>query len=393
MNFIFEISCGRIIGFWASEAWHDCCIYSTCNDNGNQEVETGSTIFVHRYQLRGDCIKMLLGKRMILAVVSLLVLSFAIAGCGGQQAAQKAEEKIVIKIAYGNNVGEPNDKAVREWGRLMKEKSKGRVDFQYFPSSQLGSQKDVTEQLTIGANVITISDGGFLMDYVPEFGVTYLPYLYDNKEQLFKLVDSDLFKDLSKKLEAKGLYVVHSKWIYGDRHIIASKPVTKPEDLKGLKIRVPNIRLSTEMMNVMGGTATPMPLAEAYPAIMQGVINGAENPIPVHFGGKMHEGAKFLSLTRHQVNLSTWIAGKKFIDKLPPDIVKLLKETGEEAGLFLIKENEKADKEAIEKMKAAGVTVVENVDRAAFKAAAKDMYKKFFSDDVYNKVVVIINQK
>ena len=93
-----------------------------------------------------------------------------------------AADVIKIKIAYGNNVGEPNDKAVREWGRLMKERSKGQVEFQYFPSSMLGSQKDVTEQLTIGSNVITISDGGFLMDYVPEFGVTYLPYIFDNKE-------------------------------------------------------------------------------------------------------------------------------------------------------------------------------------------------------------------
>ncbi|HWR43582.1 C4-dicarboxylate TRAP transporter substrate-binding protein [Sporomusa sp.] len=336
--------------------------------------------------------------RYVLAFIACVIgLTLVLAGCGGKKEESKAAagEKIVIKIAYGNNVGEPNDKAVREWGRLMKEKSNGKVEFQYYPSSQLGSQKDVTEQLIIGSNVITISDGGFLMDYVPAFGVTYLPYLYDNKEQLYKLVDSDLFKDLSKQLETKGLYIVHSKWIYGDRHLIATKPVTKPEDLKGLKIRIPNIRLSTEMMNSMGAVSTPMPLAETYPALMQGVINGAENPIPVLFGGKNHEGAKYLNLTRHQVNLSSWIAGKKFIDKLPPDIVAMLKETGEEAGRFLEKENEKADKEAIEKMKAAGVQVVE-VDRAAFKEKMKDFPQKFskeFPPEVMDKVMKIINSK
>ena len=306
-----------------------------------------------------------------------------------------AADVIKIKIAYGNNVGEPNDKAVREWGRLMKERSKGQVEFQYFPSSMLGSQKDVTEQLTIGSNVITISDGGFLMDYVPAFGVTYLPYIYDNKEQLFKLVDSDLFKDLSKQLEGKGLYIVHSKWIYGVRNMLATKPATKPEDLKGLKIRVPNIRLSNEMMNAMGATATPMPLAEAYPALMQGVINGAENPIPVLYGGKMFEGAKFLLMTRHQVNLSSWIAGTSFIKKLPPEIVKMLKETGEEAGKFLDKENEVADKEAVKKMEAAGVKVVE-VDRAAFKSVMKDFparFNKEFPPEVMNKVYSIIGSK
>lgn len=336
-------------------------------------------------------------KKWIVTLLAVCMsLSLIVAGCGGEKKAEKkADEKIVIKIAYGNNVGEPNDKAIREWGRLMKEKSNNRVEFQYFPSSQLGSQKDVTEQLTLGSNVITISDGGFLMDYVPAFGVTYLPYIFDNKEQLFKLVDSDLFKDLSKQLEAKGLYIVHSKWIYGDRHLMASKPVTKPEDMKGLKIRVPNIRLSTEMMSSMGAVATPMPLAEAYPALMQGVINGMENPIPVLFGSKTFEGAKYLMMTRHQVNLSSWIAGTKFINKLPPDIVQMLKETGEEAGRFLDKENVIADKDALDKMKAAGVQVVE-VDRAAFKEAMKDFPSKFskeFPPEVMNKVMTIINSK
>ena len=156
----------------------------------------------------------------------LMVCAMGVAMCVAVGSATAADV-IKIKIAYGNNVGEPNDKAVREWGRLMKERSKGQVEFQYFPSSQLGSQKDVTEQLTIGSNVITISDGGFLMDYVPAFGMTYLPYLYENNQELFTLVDSDLFAELSKKLEEKGLYIVTSKWIYGVRNMLATKPVMR----------------------------------------------------------------------------------------------------------------------------------------------------------------------
>ena len=312
--------------------------------------------------------------------------------------AASAADVIKIKIAYGNNVGEPTDKAVREWGRLVKERSGGRLEFQYVPSSQLGSQKDVTEQLTIGSNVniITISDGGFLMDYVPAFGVTYLPYLYDSREELFKLVDSDLYKDLSRQLEAKGLYIVANKWIYGIRNMLATKPATKPEELKGLKIRVPNIRLSNAMMNAMGATATPMPLAEAYPALMQGVINGAENPIPVLYGGKMFEGAKYLLLTQHQINMLSWVGSASFMKKLPPDFLQILKDTADEASKFIDRENEIADKAAIEKMKAAGVTVVE-VDRAAFKAALKDFpsryFNKEFPPEVMDKVYAAIGHK
>ncbi len=328
----------------------------------------------------------------------MVVGAMGVAICFAMGVGAASAQTIKIKIAYANNVGEPNDKAVREWGRLMKERSGGRVEFQYFPSSQLGSQKDVTEQLTIGSNVnvITISDGGFLMDYVPAFGVTYLPYLYDSKEELFKLVDSDLFKDLSKQLETKGLYIVTSKWIYGVRNMLATKPATKPEELKGLKIRVPNIRLSNAMMNAMGATATPMPLAEAYPALMQGVINGGENPIPVLYGGKMFEGAKYLLMTQHQINLVSWVASTSFIKNLPPEIVKMLKETGEEAGKFIDKENDLADKEAVKKMEAAGVKVVE-VDRAAFKEALKDFparhFSKEFPPEVMEQVYKVIGHK
>jgi TRAP-type transport system periplasmic protein len=332
-----------------------------------------------------------MGMKTIIIKRVLICMTLVLAAIGTSQAA----DKIMIKIAYGNNVGEPNDKAVREWGRLMNERSKGQVEFQYFPSSMLGSQKDVTEQLTIGGNIITISDGGFLMDYVPEFGVTYLPYMFDTKEQLFKLVDSDLFKELSAKLETKGLFIVHSKWIYGKRQLIASKPVKKPSDMKGLKIRIPNIRISTEMISAMGGIPTPMPLAEAYPALMQGVINGAENPIPVLYGSKMYEGAKYLMRTEHQLNLSSWIAGTAFIKKLPADIVKLLKVTGEEAGRFLDKENAVADNEAIEKMKKSGVQIIE-VDRAAFKTQMKDFpsrFKKEFPPELIQKVRKIIGSK
>lgn len=316
-------------------------------------------------------------------------LCFSAGGAG-------ADDVIRIKIAYGNQVGEPNDKAVREWGRLMRERSGGQVEFEYFPASQMGSQVDVTEQLLIGSNVITISDGGSLMEYVPAFGVTFLPYLFDRKEQLFRLVDSDLFKDLSKQLEAKGLYIVHSKWIYGTRQMLVSRRVTRPADLNGMRIRVPNIRLSNEMIKAMGATPVPLPLASVHSALMQGSVDGVENPIPVLYGGRSHEGAKFLLMTNHQLTLASWVAGVGFIRKLPTQIVRMLRETGEEAGKLLDKENEGATKNALMHMKAAGVTVIE-VDRAAFKASLKNFPGQFFGGEVspetLNKVYSIIGRK
>lgn len=290
-----------------------------------------------------------------------------------------AAEVITIRIAYGNNIGEPTDTAAREWGRLMKEKSRGRVEFEYYPSSLLGSQRNVTEELTKGANIISINDGGFLMDYVPGFGITAMPYLFDSPNDLYKLVDSELFKDLVKQLDSKGLYVVHSKWVYGVRNTILDRPATRPNGLRGMKIRAPNNRISIEVISAMGAKPIPLPLAETYPALAEGEINGAENPIPVIYGSKLHERAKFLLLTRHQITLATWVAGTRFIRTLPRDIVRLLKETGEQAGRLNDEENAATEREVIRKMEAAGVKVIE-VDRAAFKAATKDFPSRFWRE-------------
>lgn len=337
-------------------------------------------------------------KKLGILFAVLVCLTALVAGCGGKKEAGKEtpkaegkQEKITIKISYENNPGEPVDKAVREWGRLIKEKSNGKVEFEYYPSSQLGSKKDVTEQAMLGANIILITDASFLMDYVPDIGILSGPYLVDNFDQLFKLTESDWFKEQAKKLEQKGVHIVTTKWIYGVRHMVTTKPVKKPEDLKGLKIRVPNNKLFIETINAMGGTATPMPWAEAYPAIMQGVVNGAENPLPVLYGAKLYEGAKNLSLTGHIHMISQWIAGQKFIDKLPPDVVKLLHDTGDEAAKTINQQIEAADKETLEKFKAAGVNIVE-VDREAFRNAVKVVYTKFpeWTPGLYDKLQAMI---
>ena len=340
-------------------------------------------------------------KSWILSLITTMALSVALTACGGgnsEKPASSAEpaaegKEYTVKIAYENQPGEPIDLAVQEWKRLAEEKTNGKLKVELYPSSQLGSKSDVIEQMKMGANVITIADGAFFMDYVPDFGILYAPYLTDSYEQMFKLIDSEFFKGLETELQGKGLHIVTAKWVYGDRHLITNKPVTTPEDLKGLKVRVPNIPLMIQAMETMGATPTPMPLGEVYPALAQGVINGMENPLPVIVGSKSYESAKHIALTGHIQNVSQWVAGQSFIETLPEDILKALKEAGDEAGVFGAQKVAEADAKALEEMKAAGVTVTE-VDKALFKEAVKPMYNnvKEWSPGLYDKVQEIIKQ-
>ena len=228
-----------------------------------------------------------------------------------------------IMIAYGNQPGEPIDKAMHFWADKVKEKSNGDIIFKLFPSSQLGGETEVLEQARFGANIITISDYGALMDIVPDLGVINAPYLSQSFEKKSKLLHSDWFKGLSEQLDKQNIHIVIPDVIYGTRHLLTKKPVTKPEDLKGMKIRVQHSRVPLQTIKAMGGVPTPMSLSDVYPGLSEGIIDGLENPPAVLYGGKFFEVAKNLNLTAHSTHMSPFVVGTAFWDTLTPEQQKI----------------------------------------------------------------------
>ncbi|WP_258041630.1 C4-dicarboxylate TRAP transporter substrate-binding protein [Citrobacter amalonaticus] len=302
-----------------------------------------------------------------------------------------AAAEYTLKVAYENNPGEPFDQAIHEWARLFSEQTAGKGELVPYPSSQLGSKKDVIEQMKLGSPLITLADGAFFSDYVPDFGIMFGPYLGNDYLDIFKLNQSDWYKDLESKLDAKGLHIITKDWLYGSRHMLTNKMVNKPEDLQGLKIRVPNNRIQIEGMKAMGATPTPLPLAEVYTSLNLKIIDGAENPIPVLYGQKHYEAAKYLILTGHVENVTNLVMGSRTYKKLPPDIQTALIDSGNKAGQYLTDLVLKEEKSLIEKMKNEGVTVVE-VDRTLFRDASKSFYTKFpeWTPALYEKTQEII---
>lgn len=328
--------------------------------------------------------KTLITKRSLLSRACLAGVAISMLACSGMSL---AAAKYSIKVAYENNPGEPLDLAVKEWARVFKEKTKGQGELLLFPSSALGAKKDVTQQMQLGSGIITITDGGFLADYVPDFGILMGPYLAPEYKDLFKLAKTPWFADLSKKLDEKGLHVLTTNWLYGTRHFITKKPIKTPADLHGIKMRSPNNRIQIEAIQSMGATPTPMPLSEVYPALSTGVIDGTESPISVLYSMKTYETAKYLVKVGYIHNISQWIIGAKYFQKLPADIQKALVESSEIGGDFMTNSVLVAEKDAAEKLKKEGVTIIE-VDREAFKKAAMTTYSKFpeWTPGLYEKV-------
>lgn len=308
--------------------------------------------------------------------VVLLLISVLLVGCSGDKKEEvaKKDDVVVIQFGHDNNPGDPVQEAALYWAKILEERSNGKMKLEVFPSGQLGSKSDLIDQMLAGDSIVAIGNGPFYADRgVPDLGIMQAPYLFENWEQLDKLVASDWWKEKEVELEKNGLKIVGNNWRYGVRHTITTKPVKKVADLKGMKVRTQSSTVHVKGFEVLGATPTPMALSEVYTSLQQGTIDGLENPLSVIYSGKYHEVAKNLMLDGHIRDLSSICIGAQFFNSLTKEQQDLLISTCTEAGEYQNKLAAKADEECIEKFKNEGVTITE-IDFDEFKKAAEPFY-------------------
>ena len=355
-------------------------------------------------------------KRAMAAVSAVMCASMVLSACGSSAststtaapAETKAAEEskteettavaasgdvVTINIGFENTTEEPIGQAVEKWAELLKEESNGTMELKVFANSALGNKSKLIDQMVMGENVITIADGAFYADYgVPDLGILYGPFFFDNWDEVWKLIDSDWYKEQCGKLEEKGLKIIASNWIYGERHTLTNVPVNTVDDLKGLKIRVPSNEIQSKGFDVLGATSTGMALGDVYQALQTKTIDGAENPLATLYGRKLHEVAKYLILDGHVKNFTTWVVSADWFNSLTEEQQTWLLETAEEAGEYNNEVQQAADAEYLQKMKDEGVTVVEPSEEvlAGFKEKAQPFYEMGadfgWSDGLYDTV-------
>ena len=304
-----------------------------------------------------------------------------------------SDAETVLQVAFENSISEPVGQGWEKAQEIIKEKSGGKMAIEIYPDSQLGDKSSLIDSMLLGENVCTLADGAFYADYgVPDFGIVFGPFLFDSWEQVWKLVDSDWYKEQCGKLEEKGLKIIASNWIYGERHTLTNVPVNTVDDLKGLKIRVPSNEIQSKGFDVLGATSTGMALGDVYQALHTKTIDGAENPLATLYGRKLHEVAKYLILDGHVKNFTTWVVSADWFNSLPEEQQTWLLETAEEAGEYNNEVQQAADAEYLQKMKDEGVTVVEPSEEvlAGFKEKAQPFYEMGadfgWSDGLYDTV-------
>jgi tripartite ATP-independent transporter DctP family solute receptor len=304
-----------------------------------------------------------------------VALAFALAA--GVSLPAAAQDQIRIRFAHSLSTSEPAHQAAEFFAKNVAARTNGRVQIQVFPGEQLGPGKEVNEMIRQGANVMNITDPGYMSDFVPDIGVLNGPYLIKDPADYDKLLASDWYKTVEKRLEQAGFKMIMANGFFGQRHLIADKPVRKPEDMAGMTVRVPPNTMWIETFKAMGARPTTVQWSEVYNALQQNVVVGAEAPLGSLWGSKLQETRKVISTTGHFTAFVMWPMNINYFNKLPADVQKVLLEEGHKAGVEQTRLTLALQDDYISKFKAAGVTFVTDVDVAAFQKITSPVYKAF----------------
>ena len=299
-------------------------------------------------------------------------------GLGLSQAAVAAGE-IVIKFSHVVAVNTPKGKAAEYFKKLAEERTKGKVKVQVYPNSQLYKDKEELEALQLGAvQMLAPSLAKFGPLGAKEFEVFDLPYIFDDYNDLHKVTQGPIGKQLLAKLEPKGIKGL-AFWDNGFKSFSSNRPMKTPADMKGLKLRIQSSKVLEEEVRALGAMPQVMAFSEVYQALQTGVVDGTENPISNFYTQKMHEVQKNLTLTNHGYLGYAVIVNKKFWDGLPGDVRTTLEGAMRDATTYANQIAEKENNDDLARVKASGKTQVYTptpAERAAFKKALVPEHQK-----------------
>lgn len=303
--------------------------------------------------------------------VVLLVLSFLVwVGAG------KVEAQVLrMKLAHFADEGHPGHLAAKQFAEAVDKRTNGQIKIDIFPNNVLGSPPEQAEQVKMGTTDMGLPTQGQFDKWIKAMGVVMLPFAYDDYDHVHRTVDGPAFQWFSELAEKEG-FILLSNWEYGFRNLTNNKrPINTPEDVKGLKVRVPPEMQIGAAFEAMGAQTTVIAFPELYMALAQGVADGEDNPVSVIYFMKFYEVQKHLALTRHIYNNMIHTISAKTWAKLTPEQKTIFQEESKKAGAFMRQQVVSQEDDVVAKMKQAGMQVTAP-NLALFRAAMKPAYEK-----------------
>jgi len=296
---------------------------------------------------------------------SLALAALAAAGLG--LLAAPAQAQIKLKWAHVYETSEPFHTESVWAADEFKKRTNGKYEITVYPASQLGKETDINQGLTLGTVDIIISGSSFAARAYPPIGVTYYPFTFRGPDHLLAYTKSDIFKEMVKGYQEKSGHQIVAVSYYGTRHTTSNKPIKSCADMKGLKIRVPDVPAYLAMPRACGANTAPIAFAEVYLALQNGTVEAQENPLTTIEAKKFYEVQKHIVLTGHIVDHLNTVVAKQLWDKLSPEDRKIFSDVALEAAERTTKKIQADEVKLVQLFKDKGLTVSE-VDKADFLA-------------------------
>jgi C4-dicarboxylate-binding protein DctP len=301
-----------------------------------------------------------------------------------------AQQKIVCRIGHSEAIGSPLTDAFESWTAMLREKSGGRIDAQHFPASQLGSYTQLIEQNRLGTLQVTTGGPDTEESVAPEIAATggAPGFIFRDEAHVDRVLQGEIGKEVSRIARAKtGVEFVDYGEV-GFRHVLAKRPVASLGDLKGLKIRVPELKVWVDFWKLLGANPTPLAYAEQYSALSTGLIDALEADVFSIKGFKWGEQAKNMTLTNHWFLPKATRVNARWLDSLPADLQAVVRDTAKVVFAEQRRINRANTAKTLEELKAAGIAVRTADDGPAWLKATEPLFAEFGSKSPATKAMI-----
>ena len=316
-------------------------------------------------------------KKIIALTLVLATVLFAFAGCGKSDA--QADKNVSLKLGFQANASSSEYKAAELLAQKANEYSNGSITIEIFPGGQLGDDRAMLDQVAAGALDMTFAETGRLGLWEPELEIFGYPFAFDDYDHLVRtLNETEYGKGIYSKLEARGWKILADAY-NGTRQTTSNKPIESIEDMKGMKLRVPNAEANLAFANYSGAAATPMPFADVYLALKTNAVDGQENPLSTIDAQKFYEVQDYCALTGHIINDNNYIISKIVFDKLSPAQQEAITKATVEAAQFHTETFQNDEATLLEKFEENGMTIT-TPDKAPFREACAPMYDEYIAE-------------
>jgi TRAP-type transport system periplasmic protein len=299
-----------------------------------------------------------------------------LAAAGGALSAPailRAQGQVRLTLGHGTAPGNPRSLAADRMAAQLRERSQGRIEMRVAGSAQLGDDLAMLTGLRTGTLDMSANSQGPASGIVPELAALGLPFLFPNAAAAYKVMDGAIGEELSKRFEGVGL-VTLGWWDNGIRHITNSKrPINRPDDLRGLKIRTPADPSTIETFQALGAATQQVNFSELYVALQQGVVDGQENPLANIHSSKLHEVNRFISLTGHKWECTPVFASRITWGRLRPEDRRLVQDAVKEAEAYQRSLAQEADTKLLAEYRANSAVAVNEADQTPFRAATSSV--------------------